>query len=234
MMSVPALQFNSQLFQKMRSTMSVNTSLPSQNLTPNLNQLNAVPSPSPVELSNAQKLALWQESINHALSQRQSVSDLTSQSSQVADTLNPSSPPPTSSTTKEVIQATSSLDQSAGRGSLDSAGLDGGGLDAGGMIQYVEQEKLPEIPVEVEAFIKRVENMQDLAPREVVIADGTNESATPQYPSRPVVVLPLSQDDEKAGAWKSPAWSIRWLIEWSRKIIKIFAGKVIYREPLQT
>jgi hypothetical protein len=194
----------------------------------------------PAELSNSQKLVIWEESISQAMSQRSASQPATASVSptptptnpsqvapqavplaiqQATDTLNPPQARPTS-TAKEAVQATSTLDQAQ--------------VDGGSLVQYVEHEKLPEIPVEVENFIQRVENMQDMAPREVVIADGTQESAAPSYPSRPVVVLPITPELEKKGAWKSPVWSIRWLVEWSRKIIKIFAGKVVYRESQST
>ncbi len=100
-------------------------------------------------------------------------------------------------------------------------------------IQYVEQEPSPEIPVEVETFIQRVEDHTQTSPNEIVIADGTHEQSSAAYPSRPVVVLPITQQTDDVGAKKSPKFSIRWLIEWSHKIIKMFAGKVIYR-PAQT
>lgn len=110
------------------------------------------------------------------------------------------------------------------------AGSDQTAVEAAASIQYVEQEPSPEIPVEVETFIQRVTDHSQTAPHEVVIADGTQEQAKAAYPSRPVVVLPITQQVEEEGQKKSPKFSIRWLIEWSHKIIKMFAGKVIYRQ----
>ncbi len=103
-------------------------------------------------------------------------------------------------------------------------------IDAGGGVQMVEQEKNPEIPVEVESFLQRVEDHHDTAPTEVVIADGTSEVPTNSYPSRPVIVLPITQAEEQEGVKKSPKFSLRWLVEFSHKIIKMFTGKVIYRQ----
>lgn len=102
-------------------------------------------------------------------------------------------------------------------------------VDANAAVQHVETEPNPEIPVEVEGFLQRVEDNKDKLPNEVVIADGTNEKATTNYPSRPVIVLPITEKQEEEGKNKSPRFSIRWLVEWSHKIIKMFAGKVIYR-----
>jgi len=103
-------------------------------------------------------------------------------------------------------------------------------IDAGGGIQAVETEKNPEIPVEVESFLQRVEDHHDTAPTEVVIADGTSEVPTNQYPSRPVIVLPITEAEEQEGAKKSPKYSFRWLVEFSHKIIRMFTGKVIYKQ----
>ncbi|MBP9819758.1 hypothetical protein KBC79_03390 [Candidatus Woesebacteria bacterium] len=113
---------------------------------------------------------------------------------------------------------------------LATASIDQSIVDAGGGVQYVEQEPVPEIPVEVESFIQRVENHQQTAPQEIVIADGTQGNAQTHYPSKPVVVLPITEEIEKEGESKSPRFSVRWLVEWSHKIIKMFAGKVIYRQ----
>ncbi len=97
-------------------------------------------------------------------------------------------------------------------------------------VQYVEQEPSPEIPVEVESFIQRVTDHTETSPHEVVIADGTTEQPKAAYPTRPVVVLPITEAIEDEGQKKSAKFSIRWLVEWSHKIIKMFAGKVIYRQ----
>ncbi len=108
--------------------------------------------------------------------------------------------------------------------------LDSTVIDASGGVQAVEVEKNPEIPVEVESFLHRVEDHTEQAPQEIVIADGTIETTQANYPSMPVVVLPITKKEERQGRRKSPKNSFRWLVEWSHKIIKLFAGKVIYRQ----
>lgn len=131
---------------------------------------------------------------------------------QSADTLNPANPARTS---KEKIEFSSAPDSTS--------------FDAGSGVQAVEHEKLPEIPVEVESFLQRVEDHQDQAPEEIVIADGTVETSKANYPSTPVVVLPITQDEEKEGQKKSVKFSFKWLVEWSHKVVKLFAGKAIYK-----
>ncbi len=134
---------------------------------------------------------------------------------QATDTLNPQQPTG-GSTFKEVAPA---------------ATPDVVAPDAMGSIQYVEQEPSPELSPEVESFLERVEVQTQEQPQEIVIADGsTNVSTTTHHPSQPVIVLPITPAIEHEGKNKSPHWSIRWLVEWSQRIIKAFSGKVIYRQ----
>lgn len=98
-----------------------------------------------------------------------------------------------------------------------------------GPLQAVESEKQPELPVEVEGYLQQVDDHQDDIVHEVVIADGSTEDAQLNYPSQPVIVLPIDEAMEKKARFKGPKYSIRWLVEWSHKIIKMFAGKVVYR-----
>lgn len=111
-----------------------------------------------------------------------------------------------------------------------SVSLDSQVMDASGGVQAVEIEKNPEIPVEVESFLQRVEDHHETAPTEVVIADGTSEIPSNAYPSRPVIVLPITEAEESEGAKKSPKFSFRWLVEFSQKVMKVFTGKVIYKQ----
>lgn len=94
----------------------------------------------------------------------------------------------------------------------------------------IELNKEVEMPVEVESYIQEVVNSRDQLPTEIVIADDGADISLKQYPSQPVVVLPISEKIEKEGANKSPVFSVRWLVEFSRKLMKIFSGAVIYKE----
>jgi hypothetical protein len=130
------------------------------------------------------------------------------------DTLNPLKP--AGSSVKEA-QAPSALQEVA--------------TETGISLQYVEQEKAPEISPEVESFLQNVEEHHEQAPEEIVIAgDDTQLPSTTHHPSQPVLVLPITPEIEKEGVHANVHWSVRWLVEWSHKIIKVFSGKVIYRE----
>ncbi len=129
---------------------------------------------------------------------------------QATDTLNPAQP----RTGQERVDSGSSPD-----GSL---------VEAGGLGQ-VETEKIPELPVEVEGYLQHVEDHHDQLPQEVVIT-GDDITVQPSHrPTAPVVVLPITEEDEKLAKGKNTSYGIKWLVEWSHKLIKRFAGKIIYR-----
>ncbi len=136
-----------------------------------------------------------------------------------------------------VGQAYSHLDQTqvqqpVGGSRKESPESSGGlGIEQAASIQYVEEEKSPEMSPEVEKYLNEVKEQQEKAPKEIVIADDRqNLPSQEQYVSEPVIVLPITPEIEKKGSRKPPKFSIRWLVEWSQKIIKMFAGKVIYRQ----
>lgn len=107
--------------------------------------------------------------------------------------------------------------------------------EAGAGLQQVEYEKTPEIPVEVESYLKSVEEDQSKTPPEIAIADGSLQAGGQQKSAKkPVVVLPITPEEEKEGQKKSVHWSIRWLVEWSRRLMKIFKGEIIYRQESST
>jgi hypothetical protein len=171
-------------------------------------------------LTDSQKLDIFDQAINQvgqSQSQPASVASVVDQAwSHAVQASDPLNPPGAGHTTAKE--------------SLSGAGIDQQTPDSGTGIQYVEQEKTPEIPVEVESYLQKVEDSADDQLHQVVIADGTLEQADTSYPSRPVIVLPITQDEEDEGEKMSPKFSLRWLVTWSKKIIKMFAGKVVYRQ----
>jgi hypothetical protein len=138
----------------------------------------------------------------------------------IEDPLNPPNPAPVGAAKKEayVVGAGVSAESPA-----PTAEYSGG-------VQTVEQEKTPEISPEVESFLKKAEQQTDHLPQEIVVADNQAVSAVTHHPKTPVVVLPITPEEQAQGQKKSPKLSIRWLVEWSVKIMKKFSGKVIYRE----
>jgi len=138
----------------------------------------------------------------------------------IQDPLNPPNPTPVGSTKKEsfVVGSGAILENAAQT------------VEQLGGVQTVEQEKTPEISPELESFLQHAQEQTDHLPQEIVVADNQEVSAVTHYPKNPVIVLPITPEEQKLGKGKSPKLSIRWLVEWSIKLMKKFSGKVIYRE----
>lgn len=130
------------------------------------------------------------------------------------------------------LQQQGSSASRSGKEAVGAVSLDAANVEAATGIQVIEQEKNPEMPVEVEGFLQHVDSNSQQAPQEIILADLQNEVLPAKVPKKSVIVLPITQEIEKVGSKKSPKHSIKWLIEWSRKIMKMFQGTVVYR-PVQ-
>lgn len=106
------------------------------------------------------------------------------------------------------------------------------GIDQVPGVQYVESEPQHELNPELEAYISKVENHQDQLPSEVVITNPAGIQPTTHYAATPVIVLPITPELEKTGSHKATSFSIRWLVEWSRKVMKMFHGQAVYKETV--
>ena len=106
------------------------------------------------------------------------------------------------------------------------------GIDQVPGIQYVESEPQHELNPELEAYISKVENHQNQLPSEVVITNPAGIQPTTHYAAKPVIVLPITPELEKTGSHKATSFSIRWLVEWSRKVMKMFHGQAAYKETV--
>lgn len=172
------------------------------------------PSLKPAAPTNATQGQL--DILNQVLAEVESMASVVPQATLAAtDTLNPTQPPPTT-TLKEAATA---------------ASPDISPIESGAGLQQVEYERSAELPPEVESYLDKVEENQDQTLDEVVIADGTTIPSLAHPPvKKPVIVLPITAAEEKEGQKKPLHLSIRWLVEWSKKIMKMFTGEVIYKE----
>ncbi|MBU1967256.1 hypothetical protein KKH50_03130 [Patescibacteria group bacterium] len=137
------------------------------------------------------------------------------------------------------LQATDTLNPAQSSPALKeveaSISPDIGPVEAGVGLQQVEYEPSAELPVEVESYLQKVKQHQEQIPGEIVIADGTTVISTAHQPAqKPVIVLPITQKEEQEGQKKPLHWSFRWLVEWSKKIMKMFTGEIIYRQESST
>ena len=60
-----------------------------------------------------------------------------------------------------------------------------------------------------------------------------NQVQNPSAPVKPVVVLPITEQQQKIAKKKGIHFSLRWLAEWADKIKKIFAGAILYKEEVE-
>lgn len=97
-------------------------------------------------------------------------------------------------------------------------------------VQSIEELRSAEISPEVEKYIEEVREEVSQLPKEVVVADQSVTVPSGGFVSQPVIVLPMTQDELDAGAKAPPTESKRWLAEWTKKIIKMFTGRVVFRE----
>ena len=50
--------------------------------------------------------------------------------------------------------------------------------------------------------------------------------------NKPVVILPITAKSAEEAKFKSTKYSIKWLIEWCKKVAKMFSGAVVYKEEV--
>ncbi len=109
--------------------------------------------------------------------------------------------------------------------------LDTATQEVGGGLISVEQEPTPEIAPELESYLQKVEDHAQ-TPAQSVEALAPAVLAPPLPTQKTTVrVLPITKKQATDGRKKNPSYGIRWLVEWSDKIIQVFKGKAIYRKP---
>lgn len=134
---------------------------------------------------------------------------------QTQDPLNPVNPKPSAKETSPVMM-------------VDQA------VELPGGVQSVETLRTPEIPVEVEKFIEEVKDHPDQIPAEVVMTDQQQVMNNAQHAlAKPVIILPMTKEELHNAKKSSPQMSKRWLGEWVEKIMKVFAGEVVFRDKQQ-
>jgi len=132
-----------------------------------------------------------------------------------------------------LAQTDPALQQPISAGAFTKEGVAASSFEVGAAQAVAEYEKSPEIPVEVASYMEKVVADENQVPQEIAIAGSDMTMMPVRVATTPVIVLPISPEEEALGSKKNPHASIRWLVEWSKKIMLVFSGKVIYR-PDQT
>ncbi len=93
----------------------------------------------------------------------------------------------------------------------------------------VERPTIPEIPPEIE-------HAEAIAGAEIQLPQPVTDDTTGQVlvtspaATQPQIVLPLSEEEVERGLHLKVIYSFRWLAEWCKRLIKLFHGRVIYRQ----
>jgi hypothetical protein len=112
--------------------------------------------------------------------------------------------------------------------------LDSAVQESGGMLSQVEAERAAEISPEVETYLQKVEDAQETPAEKIEALVPAVSTTPPAQQTQLVRVVPITPKVEATGKTKSTTFSVRWLVEFSHKIIKMFNGKVIYQQPIQS
>jgi len=170
------------------------------------------------DMTNQQKLATFEAVLDQI------------EQDQAAD----STPPITDSTS---VASPNTLDdpveQLAASGNKHKEQLEGFGIyspELPGGMQQVEAEPSPEISAELESFLQRTEKPEQLHVEQQLQEFAAQAAMDQATSAQKMKVLPITKEQEIIGLKKSPAFSLRWLVEFSQKITKIFTGKAIYRQ----
>lgn len=91
----------------------------------------------------------------------------------------------------------------------------------------VERPSVPEFNPKIEK-VETVVKEDAILPQPIIGEDGAVILDNPT-PQQVVVQLPLTDDQINQALHLKVIYSLRWLAEWSKRVLKILGGKFIYR-----
>ncbi len=102
--------------------------------------------------------------------------------------------------------------------------------------EVVSNPELVELSQEIKEVSKESKEQREQAlikEKQQEIDKLATEAVTPVAVSnKPVVVLPITAKSKEEAKFKSTKYSVRWLVEWCKKIAKMFSGAVVYKEEV--
>lgn len=100
--------------------------------------------------------------------------------------------------------------------------------DDGEKYPVIDAEPNPEVAKEIQSYIKKVEKEQFLAQP---ITDNYGQPlVSPPAPQQPKIVLPITQNQYLAGFKQKVTESIRWLVTWCGRLVKILGNRADFRK----
>ena len=102
--------------------------------------------------------------------------------------------------------------------------------------EYVSNPELAELSKEIKEVSKETKEQREQAlikEKQKEIDNLATEVVSPVAVSnKPVVVLPITAKSKEEAKFKTTKYSVRWLIEWCKKVAKMFSGAVVYKEEV--
>lgn len=95
---------------------------------------------------------------------------------------------------------------------------------------YPVVERRGEVGPEVKDWLTKLETGEEVQLPQPITDDQTGQALVkPAAPQEPKIVLPLDEQSYVAGFKKTVYDSIRWLVEWIRRIILMFPERAVFK-----
>lgn len=138
---------------------------------------------------------------------------------------------------KEVVPATGQDLLASKEQVVEDTAVQEMGVEVGTEVaSTVESQEVQELTKELQEVSKETKEQREQAmiqEKQRAINDLAAASTTPvAITDKPVIVLPITAKSREEAKFKSTKYSVKWLWEWSQKIIKMFAGAVVYKEEV--
>lgn len=102
--------------------------------------------------------------------------------------------------------------------------------------EVISNPELAELSKEIKEVSKETKEQREQAlikEKQKEIDNLATEVVSPVAVSnKPVVVLPITAKSKEEAKFKTTKYSVRWLIEWCKKVAKMFSGAVVYKEEV--
>lgn len=93
----------------------------------------------------------------------------------------------------------------------------------------VERVVPKELAPEVKDWMTKLETGEEIQLPQPVTDDSGQPLVSPPAPQQVTITLPLTEEEMKFALHQKVVESIRWLAEWTRRLLKIAGGKFIYK-----
>lgn len=104
-------------------------------------------------------------------------------------------------------------------------------------VEAASSPEVAELSKELQEVSKETKEQREQAmikEKQQQISDlAANATAPVAVSDKPVVVLPITAKSKEEAKFKSTKYSVKWLLEWCKKIAKIFSGAVVYKEEVE-